>query len=247
MPIRHFLCALQTLHCPSVTSCASYRPYTAHQTLPVHPTDPTLPIRHFLCALQTQHCPSVTSCVPYRPNTAQTLPVHHTDPTLPISHFLCIIQSLHCPSATFCKSYRPYTAHQTHTQIQHFLSSTLIKAANPWLKLEQNLSKNTSIADFPFLPQSMKKLNDCKNITISSTLTAWWKTIKITKSSLAPCRLTPIWHNPDYKQHKTPIHFPTWQQKGITHLHHLFENNQFMSLSGLIQKYGLGRDQFLHY
>lgn len=118
---------------------------------------------------------------------------------------------------------------------------------NPWLELEQNQCKTTSIADLPFLPQSIKKLDYCKNTTISSTLTACWKTNKITKSSLAPCRYTPIWHNPDIQLHNTPVYFPSWQQKGITHLHHLFQNNQFISFNTLIQKYGVGRDHFLHY
>ena len=34
---------------------------------------------------------------------------------------------------------------------------------------------------------------------------------------------------------------------GITHLHHLFENNQFLSFHTIVQKYGVGTDQFLQY
>ena len=65
---------------------------------------------------------------------------------------------------------------------------------------------------------------------------------KITKT-LAPCRYTPIWHNPDFKLHKTPVYFPSWQQRGLTHLHHLFENNEFVSFNALIHpKYRVGRD-----
>lgn len=116
---------------------------------------------------------------------------------------------------------------------------------NSWLKLEQNLSKTTSIVDLPFLPQSIKKLNYSNNATIHTTLTARWKTNKITESPLAPCRYSPIWHNPDFQLNHTSIYFPSWQQ-GIT-LHHLFQNNQFLSFNALIQKYGLGKDQFLRY
>ena len=74
---------------------------------------------------------------------------------------------------------------------------------NPWLELEQNQCITISIADLPFLTQSVKKQNYCKSNTISSTLTAWWKTNKITKTTLAPYRYTPIWYNPDFKLHKT--------------------------------------------
>lgn len=44
-----------------------------------------------------------------------------------------------------------------------------------WIDLEQNQCNSTSIADLPFLPTSIKKMHYFKNITITSTLTAWWK------------------------------------------------------------------------
>ena len=119
--------------------------------------------------------------------------------------------------------------------------------SDPWLDLEQNLCSPNSISDLSFLPQSIKKLDFYHNITISTTLAAWWKTNKITKSPLAPCRHTPLWHNPVFRLHNEPIHFPKWQQKGITHLHHVFENHKFMPFTSMIQKFGIGRDQFLHY
>jgi len=98
-----------------------------------------------------------------------------------------------------------------------------------WIDLEQNQCNSTSIADLPFLPTSIKKLHYFKNITITSTLTAWWKINKITNSSLTPSRHTPIWHNPDFQISNKPIYFPLWQQKGITHLNHLFQDNKFIS------------------
>lgn len=61
------------------------------------------------------------------------------------------------------------------------------------------------------------------------------------------CRYIPIWHNPDFCLHREPINFPKWQQNGITHLHHIFENHKFMPFTSIIQKFGIGRDQFLHY
>jgi len=71
-------------------------------------------------------------------------------------------------------------------------------------------------------------------------LTAWWKTNQITKSSLELNKLNPTLAQPrihDTEQtstHSHPkaspngLHFPTWAQKGITHLRLLFENNNFM-------------------
>lgn len=44
-----------------------------------------------------------------------------------------------------------------------------------------------------------------------------------------------------------PFDFSIWAQKGITHLHHLFENNHFMSFNAFTQTYGVGREQFLQY
>ncbi len=117
----------------------------------------------------------------------------------------------------------------------------------PWLDLEQSFCKTISITDLPFLPQSIQKLNLCNYSTIYTTLTAWWKTNKITRASLAPCRYTPIWHNPDFKLGSTTIYFHTWHQNGITQIQHLFLNNQFISLNSLIQEYGVGRDQVLQY
>lgn len=117
----------------------------------------------------------------------------------------------------------------------------------PWIHLEQTQCQNTPIADLPLLPQSIKKRSYFKSITISTTLTAWWRTIKITGASTTLCKYTPIWHNPDFQLHSHPLHFPLWDKKGITHLHHLFENNIFISFQTLNQKYGVGRGEFLHY
>lgn len=47
--------------------------------------------------------------------------------------------------------------------------------------------------------------------------------------------------------HNSPIYFPRWHQNGISHLHHLFENNSFNSFNTLVQRCGVGREEFLHY
>lgn len=92
-----------------------------------------------------------------------------------------------------------------------------------------------------------KKQSHFKFITISTTLKAWWKTLKITNSSLSPCKYTPIWHKLDFQLHNSTIYFPLWHQKGITHHHHLFVHNSFMSFSTIIQRDGVEGEQFLQY
>lgn len=84
-------------------------------------------------------------------------------------------------------------------------------------------------------------------VSCASSQSLYWKTNKISNSLLSPCKYTPIWHNPDLQLHNTPIYFPLWQQKGITHQHYLFTNNNFISSNTLCQKYGIRREQFLQY
>ena len=50
-----------------------------------------------------------------------------------------------------------------------------------------------------------------------------------------------------FKLHNNTLHYHTWAQKGITHLHHLFHNNQFIDYKDLIQTYGIERHEFLKY
>ena len=83
----------------------------------------------------------------------------------------------------------------------------------------QNQCKDTSMSDLLFLPVSMKKMKYFKSLTINAALTSWWKAIKITKSSLTPCKPTSVWNNPNFQLCKKPIYFPKWQH-GITHVHH---------------------------
>ena len=64
---------------------------------------------------------------------------------------------------------------------------------------------------------------------------------------MTPCAHTPIWHNPDIIINKSPIVGTKWKEKGITHLHHLFKNNTLLSFQVLVQKYNIGKEQYLKY
>lgn len=121
------------------------------------------------------------------------------------------------------------------------------KAHISWIELEQADSNNIKISDLPFIGSNIKHHYCFKNPLISSTLTAWWKTLEIYKSQLTLFMHTRLWHNPDLQLNKSPPHFSTWKQKGITHLHHLFQDHSFISFHDLIQRYGLRGGQFIQY
>lgn len=116
-----------------------------------------------------------------------------------------------------------------------------------WLDIEQSLCENLHISDIPFLSQSIKHHPCFKSLTIASALTAWWKYHHITNSNQAPSELTPLWNNPDFTSNKKTLNFHKWAQKGISHLKHIFQSNNFVSFSYLVQEYGIGSNQFLNY
>ena len=119
----------------------------------------------------------------------------------------------------------------------------LVKWINPthntWTHIEQSYFKKLNLSDLPSMNNTLKKQDSFKNLTISTTLTAWWKALKLTNSSTSPSKDTPLWNNPDFHMNNTPLHFRTWEQKGITHLHHLFNNNNFLTYKQLIEKHNL--------
>ncbi len=83
-------------------------------------------------------------------------------------------------------------------RLQHisgWLKHTLLD--EPWLDVEQALCNNIEISDLPFISSISKRHVCFKSISISSSLTAWWEFLKMTESSLIPCKRTPIWNNPD--------------------------------------------------
>ena len=58
---------------------------------------------------------------------------------------------------------------------------------------------------------------------------------------------SPIWHNPDFENNKIPLYFKTWEEKGITHLLHIFQNNTFMTETNLLQTFEIQKSNFLQY
>lgn len=116
-----------------------------------------------------------------------------------------------------------------------------------WLGIEETICKNISISDLPFLTQTIKRHLCFKTLSISATLTAWWKYHKVTNSTLAPSKFTPVWNNPDLLSNKNPLHFRTWVQRGNTQLQHIYQNNTLVSFVYLVREYGIGSNQFLEY
>ena len=57
----------------------------------------------------------------------------------------------------------------------------------------------------------------------------------------------PYGTKPDILINKSPIVGTKWKEKGITHLHHLFKNNILLSFQELVQKYIIGKEQYLKY
>lgn len=128
-------------------------------------------------------------------------------------------------------------------QLQYLVKWTKPPLNCTWLQLEQSYFKHLNLADISSLNTTLKKHPCFKNIAISTTLTAWWKTLKLTNSSTSPCKYTPIWHNPDFHINNTPLHYHTWEEQasshGITHLQHLFTNNKFITFTQLTDQYKL--------
>lgn len=112
---------------------------------------------------------------------------------------------------------------------------------------EPNQSQQQRTEFKAVLSTTIKKHPGFKNTVIATTLTAWWKALKLTHSTTAPCKYTPIWHNPDFHIHTTPIHYHTWEQKGITHLRHLFHNNKFITYTQLCEQYQLNNNNTFKY
>ena len=80
-----------------------------------------------------------------------------------------------------------------------------------YLKLEQAEWHNIKIS-LPFIGLNIKYHAFFKNPPIPSTS-------------------TPVWHNPDFQLNKSPLHFNTWEQKGMTNLYDLFQDTSFKTWS----------------
>lgn len=62
---------------------------------------------------------------------------------------------------------------------------------SPWLDLEQTVCGKLKISDLPFISSSIKHYNCFKSLNINTTLTSWWEFLKLSKSSVIPCKMTP--------------------------------------------------------
>uniref|UniRef100_A0A3B3HAI8 Reverse transcriptase domain-containing protein n=1 Tax=Oryzias latipes TaxID=8090 RepID=A0A3B3HAI8_ORYLA len=116
-----------------------------------------------------------------------------------------------------------------------------------WLDIEQNLCDNLDISNLPFFSSKIKQHKCFRSLNISSSLTAWWDFLKKNNLTLFPCKLTPIWNNPDILINKNMIHFASWKNKGIEQFQHIIQNRKFMSLSTLSSTYGININKFLEY
>uniref|UniRef100_A0A3B3HTW8 Reverse transcriptase domain-containing protein n=1 Tax=Oryzias latipes TaxID=8090 RepID=A0A3B3HTW8_ORYLA len=116
-----------------------------------------------------------------------------------------------------------------------------------WLDTEQNLCDNLNISNLPFFSSKIKQHKCFRSLNISSSLTAWWDFLKKNNLTLFPCKLTPIWNNPDILINKNMIHFASWKNKGIQQFQHIIQNRKFMSLSTLSSTYGININKFLEY
>uniref|UniRef100_A0AAQ5ZBJ0 Reverse transcriptase domain-containing protein n=1 Tax=Amphiprion ocellaris TaxID=80972 RepID=A0AAQ5ZBJ0_AMPOC len=118
---------------------------------------------------------------------------------------------------------------------------------NSWLELEQLDCNQIKISDLPFISSALKHHSCFKNPMIASTLSAWWKALEITGSQLKPSILSPIWHNPDFANNKIALYFSTWAERGVTHLHHLLDDNTFRTYINLFQTFEIRNGNFLQY
>lgn len=115
-----------------------------------------------------------------------------------------------------------------------------------WHVIEQAYCGDIQLADLPFI--STPKHHSCmKSVNISHSLTAWTEFLKITGSSLLPCGRMPIWNNPDILQNKKVLNFTHWADKGITHVKHIRENNNFRPFQELVTQFGINSSCYLEY
>uniref|UniRef100_A0A8C5G154 Reverse transcriptase domain-containing protein n=1 Tax=Gouania willdenowi TaxID=441366 RepID=A0A8C5G154_GOUWI len=73
---------------------------------------------------------------------------------------------------------------------------------NTWLEIEQLDYKHIKLSDLLFITTTLKCHNCFNNPLIASTLTAWWKTLDIMNIQLKTSMLSPIWHNPHFRNRK---------------------------------------------
>lgn len=102
--------------------------------------------------------------------------------------------------------------------------------------IQQDLKLNCHYAKSSLI----KTLYPIKNISAIRSSPFLWKQLK-------PCDLTAIWNNPDFLINKTTFRFNSWKTKGITQIHHLFANNNLLSIHELTQKYNMVQPNYFGY
>ncbi|MBN3294582.1 LORF2 protein, partial [Polypterus senegalus] len=116
-----------------------------------------------------------------------------------------------------------------------------------WLDVEQTLCNTIELSDLPFISSKIRKHESFKSINISTSLTAWWEYLKMTESSLIPCRRTPIWNNPDILQNNKMMNLPYWKSKGILYMEHIVEGLDFIPFNRIVSQFGIDKNRFLEY
>lgn len=71
--------------------------------------------------------------------------------------------------------------------LSKWLTSSHIDSS--WLDTEQTLCEDIPLSDLPYISQNIKKHPCFHNLTIASTLTAWWKALQITNPHGCPFTL----------------------------------------------------------
>uniref|UniRef100_A0AAR2LWN9 Reverse transcriptase domain-containing protein n=1 Tax=Pygocentrus nattereri TaxID=42514 RepID=A0AAR2LWN9_PYGNA len=155
------------------------------------------------------------------------------------------LQKLKCSGGLELPNFYHYFLANRLQYVSRWMKSN--RSDSPWLDLEQTLCGKLKISDLPLISSSIKHYNCFKSLTISTTLIAWWEFLKMAKSSLIPCKLTPIWNNPDICRKKTVLNFSEWQEKGINNLEHVIHDGTFISFEDLILKYEISSSKFLEY
>uniref|UniRef100_A0AAR2KDJ7 Reverse transcriptase zinc-binding domain-containing protein n=1 Tax=Pygocentrus nattereri TaxID=42514 RepID=A0AAR2KDJ7_PYGNA len=155
------------------------------------------------------------------------------------------LQKLKCSGGLELPNFYHYFLANRLQYVSRWMKSN--RSDSPWLDLEQTLCGKLKISDLPLISSSIKHYNCFKSLTISTTLIAWWEFLKMAKSSLIPCKLTPIWNNPDICWKKTVLNFSEWQEKGINNLEHVIHDGTFISFEDLILKYEISSSKFLEY
>lgn len=84
-------------------------------------------------------------------------------------------------------------------------------------------------------------------VSRASSLAAWWEFLKINRTSLVPCKLSPIWNNPDILLNRKIIHFTAWYDKGIRRLEHIIQDNHVISFDRIVEMYNIEKNKYLEY